>query len=77
METVYRLAHVTPLQFLGGAKVHGVKRMLRVGWYTDIGSIVVKIAMIQEMAYLILLEPEKSWLVNNKIDLKSWNIIYD
>ena len=77
LETVYRLAHVTPLQFLGGATVQSVEGMPRVGWRTDIGSIVVRIALIEGMAHLIPLESEKSWLVNNRIDLETWNIIHD
>ena len=68
---------MTPLQFLGGATVQGVEGMPRVGLRTDIGGIVVRIVMIEGMAHLIPLESEKSWLVNNRIDLETWNIMHD
>jgi len=51
--------------------------MLRVGWLTpDVGT-VVRIGQIEGMAHLILLEPNESWLVNNRIDLETWNTMYD
>ena len=74
-ETVYRLTYVTPLQFLGSVTVQGVEEMLRVGWPTDVESIVVRMAAIEGIVHLIPLEPEKSWLVKNRIDLESWNTI--
>ena len=45
------------------------------GWGTDVESIVVIIVAIEEIVHLIPLEPEKRWLVDNRIDLESWNII--
>ena len=38
-------------------------------WPTGLESIVVGIAEIEGMVHLILLETEKSWLVNNRMDL--------
>jgi len=74
---IYRLAHVTMLQAIGGGKVQGPEGMLRVGWVTpDVGT-VVRIRQIEGMAHLIPLEPNESWLVNNRIDLETWNTMYD
>jgi len=74
---IYRLAHVTMLQAIGEGKVQGLEWMLRVGWPTpDVGT-VVRIGQIEGMAHLIPLEPNKSWLVNNRIDLETWNTMYD
>jgi hypothetical protein len=76
-EEAYRLAHVTMLQCIGKAAAQGVEGMVRVGWPTAEQSLVVRIAEVEGMAHLIPLEPGESWLVNNRIDLHSWNNIYD
>ena len=67
---VYRMAHVTLLQCIGGHTVQGMEGMLRVGLSTSTG-VVVLISKIEGIAHLILLEPERSWLVNNCIDLET------
>jgi len=65
------------LQARGGGKVQELEGMLHVGWPTpDVGT-VVRIGQIQCMAHLIPLEPNESWLVNNRMDLETWNTIYD
>jgi len=74
---VYRLAHVTLLQCIGGMVLQGVEGMLRVGFPATTEGMVVSIAKIEGMAHLILLELGESWLVNNRIDLETWNTIYD
>ena len=74
-ETVHRGTYVTPLQFLGGATVQSVEGTLHAGWPKDVERIVVIIAVIEEIVHLIPLETEKRWLVDNRIDLESWNII--
>jgi len=51
--------------------------MLRVGFPATIEGMVVSIAKIKGMAHLIPLEPGESWLANNRIDLETWNTIYD
>jgi len=68
---------VSPHQCIGGTVVQGVEGMLRVGWPPKEEGKVVKIAQIEGMAHLIPLEPGESWLVNNRIDLETWNTIYD
>jgi len=74
---VYRLVHVTLLSCMGGTALQSLEGMLRVAFPTTAEGIVVSIAKIEGMAYLIPLEPGKSWLVNNRIDLETWNTIYD
>jgi len=76
-EEAYRLAHVTMLQCIGKAVAQGVEGMVRVGWQTAEQSLVVRIGQVEGMAHLIPLEPGESWLVNNRIDLQSWNNICD
>jgi len=76
-EEAYRLAHVTMLQCIGKAAVQGVEGIVRIEWPMVEQSLVVRIAQVEGMAYLIPLEPGESWLVNNRIDLQSWNNIYD
>ena len=74
---VYRLAHVTLLQCIGGTSLQGVEGMLRVAFPATAEGMVISIAKIEGMAHLIPLEPGESWLVNNRIDLETWNAIYD
>ena len=68
---VYRVANISRLQCIGGGVVQGAEGMLRVGWGTREGSVVVPIAKIEGMAQLILLDPGETWLVNNSIDLET------
>jgi hypothetical protein len=75
--TIYRLAHVTMLRCIGGTALQGVEGMLRVGFPPMAEGMVVPIAKIEGMAHLIPLEPGESWLVNNRVDLETWNTIYD
>ena len=75
--TVYRLAHVTLLHCIGGTAVQGAEGMLRVGIPTPVQGVIVRIANIEGLAHLIPLEPGQSWLVNNRIDVETWNVLYD
>ena len=74
---VYRLAHVSPLKCIGSTAMHGVEGMVHVGWPNNNEDRVVRIAQIEGMAHLIPLEPEGSWFINNRVDLETWNTIYD
>ena len=74
---VYRLAHVSPLVSINSTTIRSIEGMLRVGWPPKKEAKVVRIAQIEGMAYLIPLRPEESWLINNRIDLETWNTIYD
>ena len=68
---------MTLLQCIGETALQGVEGMLRVAFPTTVEGMVVSIAKIEGMAHLIPLEPRESWLVNNRIDLETWNEIYD
>jgi len=74
---VYRLAYVTLLNCVGGTALQGAEGMLRVGFTTRGAGVVIPIAKIEGIAHLIPLEPEQSWLVNNRIDIETWNMLYD
>jgi len=74
---VYRVANVSLLQCIGGAVGQGAEGKLRVGWGTREESVVVPIAKIEGMAQLIPLDPGETWLMNNRIDLKTWDALYD
>jgi hypothetical protein len=76
--TVYRLAHVDILQCIGGTAAQGAEGMFRVGLPRGgAEGIIVRISQIEGMAHLVPLEPGESWLVNNRIDLETWNINYE
>jgi len=51
--------------------------MLHVRFLATAEGLVVSIAKIKSMAQLILLEPGEGSLVNNRINLETWNTIYD
>jgi len=74
---VYRLANVSLLQCISGNAVPGVEGMLPVGWSTWEEMIVVLIVKVERMAHLIPLKPGERWLVNNRIDLETWDALYD
>jgi len=73
---VYRLAYVTLLPCITGTTLQGVEGILPIRFPATTEGMVVSIAKIEGMAYLIQLEPGESWLVNNRIDLETWNRIY-
>ena len=68
---VYRLAYVTLLNCVGVAALQGAEGMLRVGFTTREAGVVIPIAKIEGVAHLIPLEPDQSWLVNNRIDVET------
>jgi hypothetical protein len=74
---VCRVANVRLLQCIGSGAVQGAEGMLRVGWGTSEETVVVPIAKVEGMAHLIPLDPGVSWLVNNRIDLETWDALYD
>jgi len=51
--------------------------MVHVRLPTLADDVVVGIAKIEGIAHLIPMEPRESWLVNNRIDLETWNLVYD
>jgi len=74
---VYQMANISLLQYIGGGIVQDAEGMLRIRWYTKQESIVVPIVQIEGMVPLLLLDLGETWLVNNRIDLKIWDALYD
>ncbi|KAF8414436.1 hypothetical protein EV426DRAFT_579176 [Tirmania nivea] len=60
--TCYRLAHISLLTIVGSPTPDGPEGM---------------IADIEGMAHLITINPDQLYLVNNRIDLHTWNDIHD
>ena len=58
--TVYRLAHVTLLQYVGDAVVQGAEEMLCIRLLTLADNVMVGIAKIRSIAHLIPVEPGES-----------------
>jgi len=65
--TSYRLAHVSLLSIIGSPTPDGPEGIVRVGLLTR--SHVVAVADIEGMAYLVPVNPEELYLVNNWIDV--------
>jgi len=57
--------------------VQEVEGMFGVGLRSNAEGVIVRISEIEEIAYLRPSKPVESWLVNNSIDLETWNTIYD
>jgi hypothetical protein len=71
----YRLAHITILSVVGSPTPDGPEGMVRVG--TPTKNFVVSIQHIEGMAHLVPINPDELYLVNNRIDLHTWNDIHD
>ena len=74
---VYRLVYVTLLNYVRGTVLQGTEGMLHIGFTTREAGVGILITKIEWITYLILLEPEESWLVNNRINIETWNMLYD
>ena len=68
---------MTLLKCVGGTVLQATEEMLRILFTTHGAGVIIPIAKIEGIAYLIPLEPEQSWLVNNRIDIETWNMLYD
>jgi len=73
--TSYRLAHISLLMVVGSPTPDGSEGMVRVG--TPLKNHVVRIGVIKEMAHLITINSDNLYLVNNRIDVHTWNEIHD
>ena len=73
--TTYRLAHVSVLSVVGSPMPCGPEGMIRIS--TPIKNHVIGITGIEGMAHLILVDPGKLYLINNRIDVHTWNNIHD
>ena len=74
-KTTYGLAHVSVLSVVGSPTPCGPEGMVRVG--TPNKNLVMCIADIEGMAHLVPIEPDKVYLLNNRIDINTWNDIHD
>jgi len=73
--TSYRLAHISLLTVVGSPTPDGPEGMVRVG--TPLKNHVVHLGDIEGMAHLIAINPDNLYLVNNRIDVHTWNEIHD
>ena len=74
-KTTFRLAHVLVLSVVGSPRPCGPEGIVRVG--TPNKNLVICIADIDGMAHLFPIEPDKLYLLNNRIDINTWNDIHD
>jgi len=74
----FKLAHVTFLDWVGNPTPHGTEGMSRVEAYTGGGGqSIVWLSAIEGAVHLIPLEPERNWIVNNRVDYHVWNEMND
>ena len=74
----FKLAHVTFLDWVGNPTPHGAEGMSRVEAYTGGGGqSIVWLSAIEGAVHLIPLEPERNWIVNNRVDYHVWNEMND
>ena len=62
---------MSPLVSINSTTIRSLEGMLHFGWSPKKEGEVVKIAQIEGMAHLIILEPEESWLINHMRDLET------
>jgi len=75
---VHEVAMVALLKVHGSSKPSGEEGMIRMEWREDDKNVhIVVIKEVEGMVHLILLEPGKVWLVNNRIDFITWNELYE
>jgi len=75
VNTSYRLAYISLLTVVGSPTPDGSEGMVCVG--TPVKNHVVCIGDIEGMAYLITINLDNLYLVNNRIDVHTWNEIHD
>ena len=73
--TSYRLAHISLLSVVGSPTPDGSEGMVRVG--KPVTNHVVRVADIEGMEHLIPVNPEELYLVNNRVDVHTWNDIHN
>jgi hypothetical protein len=75
---LYKLAHVTLLEWAGNPTSHGPEGMSEVKEFLHGGGqTVVWLRAIEGVAHLVLREPESNWIVNNRVDYRVWNEMND
>ena len=74
-KTTYQLAHVSDLRVVSSPTPRGPDGMVCFG--TPNKNLVMCIADSEGMAHLVPIEPDKLYLLNNRIDINTWNDIHD
>jgi len=75
---LYKIAHVTMLEWAGNPTPHGPEGMSEVKEYLHGGAqTVVWLSVIKGVVHLIPLEPERNFIVNNRVDYHVWNEMND
>jgi len=77
-QEIYKLAHITSLNWTGNGKPGGLERMSFLGKFTAReGQNMVWVQAIEGAAHLIPLEPSRNWIGNNRVDYHVWNEVND
>jgi len=71
----YQLAHVSLLSIVGSSMPDRLEGMVQVG--LPMTNHVVRVADIEGMAHLVPVNPEELYLVNNQMDVHTWNDIHN
>ena len=75
---MYKLAHVTLLEWVGNGIPHGPEGMSYVeSPPMGQGEMVVWIRNIEGAVHLVPLELNQRWVVNNRVDYHVWNEMND
>jgi len=75
---LYKLTYVTLLEWAGNPTPHGPEGMSEVkGFLHGGGQTVVWLCTIEGAAHLIPVEPERNWIVNNRVDYHVLNEMND
>ncbi|KAF8415030.1 hypothetical protein EV426DRAFT_579132 [Tirmania nivea] len=75
---LYKLGHVTLLDWMGNQTPYGSEGMFYVQEFKrGGGQTIVWLRAIEGAAHLIPLEPERKWIVNNRVDYHVWNEMND
>ena len=74
---VYRLAHISSTTIVGGRSIDNDEGMIRVRLSYPPKNKIVRIGDLRGMVHMIPVEPSGVWVINNRIDLYSWNLLYD
>ena len=77
MDSVHEVALVKLQRLRGPAKPWGEESMIRLECTGENqGFYIIRVKDIEGLAHLIPLEAGRVWLVNNRIDLTTWNDLY-
>ena len=75
---LYKLAHVSTVEWVGDPIPHGTEGMSYVeSRPMGEGDMVIWIPNIEGAVHLVPLEPDRKWIVNNRVDYHIWNEMND